>query len=127
MVKNKALEENEKRWLDTILSQRFFYREEVIRQINGSEISRNYTDFYLSLKFKIDKLMMPIGTNTRIPVEMVVYRPEKAPVQFLLHMINGYISELEIFNADSSKINKDEILTRGNVEILVNEQLKLKT
>lgn len=54
---------------------------------------------------------------------MRVYRVGKAPVQFLLHIINGYVYELEIFNADSSEIDKEGLLENADIQIIVNEKI----
>lgn len=35
---------------------------------------------------------------------MHLHQPNQVPAQFLLHVVQGYVSELEIFYADSSKI-----------------------
>lgn len=103
----------------------FFYREEIINQINCAEVSREYTNFYMALKFKVDNnKMQKIQTNIRVPVEMHVHRSERAPIQFLLHIFRGYLSELEIFNADSSEMDEDINLENGEVEIIINPKLE---
>lgn len=43
-------------------------------------------------------------TDIRVPVETHLHQSNQVPVQFLLHVVQGYVSELETFNADSSKI-----------------------
>ena len=103
-IENNEINALEKLWLKTILSQDFDHRDEIINQINHSKIEREYTDFYLLLKFKVDSKIHPIQTDISVPVEMRLHEPNQVPVQFLLHIFQGYVSELEIFNADSSKI-----------------------
>ncbi len=122
-IENKELTVNEKEWLELILSKNFFYKEEVINQINRATIIREYTDYYLALKFQVKDMMPPIPTNIRMPVEMRVREKEKVPIQFLLHVIQGYVAELEVFKSDSSKINDDLIPIDGDVEILVNPEM----
>ena len=64
--------------------------------------------------------------NIRVPVELRVYKENHVPVQFLLHIINGYVNELEIFNADSSKINHTfEIWNDDRKEIVLDEKVKI--
>ena len=39
-----------------------------------------------------------------------VFKLNKGPVQFLLHVVNGYVDELEVFPADFSIIDKDFVI-----------------
>lgn len=68
----------------------------------------------------MDSKIHPIQTDIRVPVEMYLHEPNQVPVQFLLHVIQGYVSELEIFNADSSKITEHINLKNAKTEVLVN-------
>lgn len=90
----------------------------MVEQINQAHINREYTEFYLSLKFKMECEMEPIITNTRILTEMRVYKDGEIPIQFLLHSIQGYVSELEIFKTDSSQIDYNIILDGAKIEII---------
>ena len=124
MIKNAAIRINEKNWIETLLSEDFLGRVEIINQINCAEILREYTEFYMALKFKVDNnKVQKIQTNIRVPVEMRVHRTGQVPIQFLLHIVQGYVSELEIFNADSSKIDMDINLENAKVEIVINPEL----
>ena len=40
---------------------------------------------------------------------MRAFQEESAPIVFMLHVIDGYLDELEIFSADGSTINVDNI------------------
>ena len=40
---------------------------------------------------------------------MRAFQNEKAPIVFVLHVIDGYLDELEIFSTDGSTINVDTI------------------
>ena len=124
MIKNAAIRINEKNWIETLLSEDFLGRGEIINQINCAEILREYTEFYMALKFKVDNnKVQKIQTNIRVPVEMRVHRTGQVPIQVLLHIVQGYVSELEIFNADSSKIDMDINLENAKVEIVINPEL----
>ena len=48
--------------------------------------------------------------SVRVPVEMRAFQKEKAPLVFMLHVIDGELSELEIFSADGSSIDPENIL-----------------
>ena len=106
-IKNKELTVSEKTWLEWMLVESFLYKEETIKQIESATISRVYTKYYISIKFKIDRNVLPINIKIRVPVEMHLYWATIVPMQFLLHYIDGYIDELEIFNGDSSAISEN--------------------
>lgn len=122
-LKNSELTGCEKKWMELILSKNFLHRDEVINQINHAKVIREYTDYYLILKFCIAEGMRPVRIRTGVPVEMRVYKKDHIPIQFLLHITCGYVSELEIFKADSSNIKTESNLTDGEVEILVNPEI----
>ncbi len=49
-----------------------------------------------------------------------VFKLNKGPVQFLLHVVNGYVDELEVFPADFSIIDKDFVIMDDDiVEIII--------
>lgn len=112
----------EKKWIELILSKNFSHRDEVINQINYAKVIREYTDYYLALKFDVEEGIQPVRIRTGVPVEMRVYKKDYIPVQFLLHITRGYVSELEIFKADSSNIKAESSLVDGEVKILFNPE-----
>lgn len=122
MIENKALRENEKKWLEIILSPEFSCKKKLIEQINCAKIIREYTDYYISLQFEVDDRVSRICTKVRVPIELHVFRAGSAPTLFLLHAINGYVSELEIFNGDSSKIDEEGILKYARMEIVLSNE-----
>ena len=119
-IRNNKLSKNETKWLSTLLKEQFSKKEEIIKQINNAEIQREYDKFFLSIKFVVDKEIKPINDNARVPVEMRVYRKNTCPVQFLLHIVNGYVDELEVFCTDSSEVDANiELEKAERVEIIV--------
>lgn len=119
MIENENLSWSEKEWLATMLSIDFENKEQLIRQINAASIIREHTRYFISIKFAVPLSISAIKMTERVPIEMRAYDSEKAPVQFLLHIINGYVSELEIFRADSSEISGNIKLNR--VEVILSE------
>ena len=116
-LENNALRENEVEWLETMLSPVIPYKKELISQINCAQVTREYTKYYLSLLFKVEQSAPQVICNVRVSVEMVVYKKGMMPIQFLLHVIDGYIVELEIFAADSSEISSDLSLDDATMEV----------
>jgi len=97
--------QQEKGWLEAYLSYDFPEREKIIQQIRSSIITREYTKWYLSMKFNPDKSLSPALKTKRVPVLMLAHVENRAPLEFLLHIIDGYVTELEILFADSTEIN----------------------
>lgn len=55
--------------------------------------------------------------NRRVPVEMMVeIENDSAPVLFQLHVVDGYLNELEILKLDSTPICKEIDISKGMVE-----------
>lgn len=56
--------------------------------------------------------------DQRVPVEMeVVLGGDSAPILFLLHVVNGYLNELEILKLDSSPIDEEIDISIGIVHV----------
>lgn len=122
IVENRLINKNETDWLNALLIVDFDDKVELIRQINQAEIEREYTKYYLSIKFKVSRKAMPLNMRIRVPIEMRVFRRDFSPIQFLLHIVDDYISELEIFCADSSEIDSNIRLER--IEVILAEELR---
>lgn len=121
-IQNEALTSNEKQWLKFMFSKNFLNRDELIAQINHAKIHREYTEYFLSLHFTaIDA--KPVHLHVRVPIEMRLYQDSRAPVQFFLHVVQGYVSELEIFYADSSQIDLKNFFETDHVEILLDSEV----
>ena len=91
MIDNDELNECEKSWFEKMLSVYFKYKEKVIEQINKSNILKEYTNYYIELKFST-KLENTNPMFTGVLVEMRVYLENKTPIQFLLHVVKGVVS-----------------------------------
>jgi hypothetical protein len=105
-VKIKKLEQV---WLDRLLSVDFKGKGIVKRQILTSKIILEKYPSLISLKFLVDKNLEKFPFKVRVPVEMRAFQEQSAPIIFLLHIIDGFINELEIFSADASEINSNDI------------------
>lgn len=112
------LSNQEHLWLELMLSRDFQGRAEIIKQIKSASIIREYTRGYLSMKFYVDKSLEPADVAERIPVEMYACTEGKSPLVFLLHVINGYIDELEIYYAGLEEISSDIDITDAKLELV---------
>ena len=99
----RNLYESERYWIEKILEPEFKGKEILIEQILKAKVSFKQGYEFISLKFKVEAPPQYPYT-VRVPVLMRVFQKNATPIIFLLHVINGYIDELEIITADLSKI-----------------------
>lgn len=113
----------EKKWIELLLSTEFVGKKILVDQFENASVERDYNEGYFSLKFYVDREQIPFQYEGRVPIEMHAFPENKAPIVFLLHVIQGYIDELEIFNADSSPFSPD--ITFKEFTLLIDESLKI--
>ena len=106
MVNNGLFSSFERKVLNTMVSDSPRYKEILFKQLNNSLISREKTKYYslTFLKVKENTIKLPENGRSGIILEMIIYNDKKI-TDVLLHARNGYIYELEIYNADSSEID----------------------
>lgn len=97
MVYNYELTHREKSWINRMLCAPILYKQEIIEQINHAKIRREYTKYYIVLKFELLNEFKRIPVKSGVPIEMRVIRNKGVPIQFLLHVKNGEASGVEIF------------------------------
>lgn len=124
MLQNGRLNRHENSWLERMLSSNFAQRDEIVKQINQADIVREYTDYYLRIKFIVVSPVQSCGESTGVPVEMRAYMQNEAPIQFLLHIEKGVVTELEVFKADSSKISSEIHIDNARIEIIINPAIR---
>lgn len=108
----------EKLWIKLMLSCDFSGKERIVQQLASAEVSRQYTNGYLSLQFLVDKSIPPAEVTKRVPVEMRATKDGENPIVFLLHVLDGYASEVEIFRADLSHIDKNLDVSTAKLEYI---------
>lgn len=101
--------EREKRWITHLLHPDFAHKDILKKQIYTAKVKKTNYGSNISLEFKLAKGVEAYPIEGRVPLEMRAYQKEKAPLVFLLHVIDGYADEIEIFSADSSIIDEEDI------------------
>lgn len=120
-IKFRNFSQIEKEWLEAMLSIDFLGKEIILKQLDNAQISRDYNVGFISLKINADKRIQQFPYRVRVPLEMRVIGGNGIPIVFLLHVIDGFVDELEIFNADLSPISDD--IQVDKKEIIVDEIL----
>ena len=95
----------ERRLLDSLLRPEFPGKDDLIKQLASAEVRQIDDDG--SLQFRI-RGSSPAAVNGRIPVEAELEDSDGMTIFLLLHVIDGYLNELEIYRGDSLPI-KGEI------------------
>ncbi len=113
-ITNPIFTKIEKSHLEFVLQYEFPKRSVVIDQLNSmkeTDITRDVTPYYWIMEFRPDGINAGHGPmRPYIDVE-VLHGPGIAPTKFTLYERNGVVFELEIYNADSSEMDLDAIMS----------------
>lgn len=118
MINNKYLKSYEVLWLEHMLQREFPLKERFVSEINAAKISREQTDYYISINFYGLEDCQPLKVSETVPIEMIVHRERLAPMIFLLHIRKEHIAELEVLNADSSQLDLALPITDFNKKVI---------
>ena len=114
MITNEIFSAEEKRLLNFVLQQKFENKNEVIHYINslsGEHIVRDYSPYYKIIEFRTPAIKDGyVGMSDIIRVQ-TIRDDGSAPTVFALYSKDGFPFEYEIYNADSSTMDMDTILS----------------
>ena len=108
-------------WLNKLLAVEFKGKDIIERQLFGAvyEVCGEYE--YISIKFKSNSCEI-YPYSVRVPIGMIAKQPNGNIVDFLLHVINGFVDEMEIYNMDLTNI--DGNFSIENVHYRIDEEVK---
>lgn len=116
MMNNNQLNDNEKKYLQLILSFFDDYRHEIERQINAAKIEREVYTEHLFLYFSYDNFS--VKSELPIVASICVKCKDGDVVDLILHRnLAGQVKELEVFSylfyeLDCSKICEGAIINK---------------
>ena len=114
MITNEIFSAEEKRLLDFVLQQKFENKNEVIHYINslsGEHIVRDYSPYYKIIEFRTPDIKDGyVGMSDIIRIQ-TIRDDGSAPTVFTLYSKDGFPFEYEIYNADSSAMDMETILS----------------
>ena len=93
--------------LDKLLSEQFPGRDEILTQVHNStaKVVEDYKDDYGSVEFSVHaRTRSPVLKH--VPVYGTALDEDGVPIEFLLHVVDGFIKELEIVKLDGTAIKK---------------------
>lgn len=115
---DRPLTDKETKILLKLLEAEFPGCDQLLLQAQGvSATDTGDTDNYGSIYLHTN-VANKAGVVQRIPVEGKILDKDGVPISILLHVVNGYMNELEIFKTDGSDI-LDEIKAE-NISVIVN-------
>jgi hypothetical protein len=106
-MNGQPLSLNQKALLDRLLSKPFPGSEELKKQVADCEAKPtgdddNYGSVYLTTRSK-----QPAKVALRVPVEGLVDDSDDSSVDVLLHVVDGFINELEIVKLDGTPLKAE--------------------
>lgn len=110
----------EKSIIEELLSKPFQGRDILLEQLNNAKVNGQCTCGCLSVTISVSQESRKFPFKARIPVEINVVQQE-VPVMILLHVVEGYINELEILRADSEPLTEN--IDLSNKEIIIASEL----
>ncbi len=113
LITNSIFTDTEKTYLEFVLSYDFPEKSDVLEQLNHmkeADITRDVTPYFWILEFRPNGINPGCGPMRLYHRVEVLHGNGIAPTEFHLYERNGFVFELEIYNADSSAMNLDTIL-----------------
>lgn len=109
MIINTQITIEERILLNFFISQIDGQKDEIINQINSSNITRDCSPYYLILKFDISDSHVGSILDYKFDSTIQVLHENSAPTVFILFVKNGLIYEFEVYNADSSYMDYSKL------------------
>lgn len=102
----RPLTQNEKAIIEKLLSKPFPGRDELREQLEGclaqlTGDQDNYGSIYL---FPVNKVRANV--KTRVPVDGLIDDSDEGGIDILLHVIDGYLNELEVVKFDGTSLKE---------------------
>ena len=102
--------------VNRLLSVEFQGREELLRQAQSIRVSEECKDCR-SITILVDNLLENTATvKRRIPIEAEAVDIDGAKIHILLHVVHGYIDEIEIYREDLQSVK--EIPKPNSLELI---------
>lgn len=98
--------------LDRLLESPFPGSEQIGVQLAHARVTtiEEYSDNYGSVEFEIED-PIPAAVLHRVPVMGYAYDSDRVPIEFLLHVVDGIVTELEIVKMDGGPIIRRPLAT----------------
>jgi hypothetical protein len=112
---SRKLTEAELGWVNALFKPHFKGKEILYQQIMNSEVVRYEDGSTIWLEFYVEGNVERYPYNACMPVSMTQLREGKSPLNYLLHLVDGVVKELEVLvydfteELDDSMINPEKV------------------
>jgi hypothetical protein len=113
----RDLSDNEWKILNKILSINFSGKDLIYKQLKTAKVISCCPCGCKTVDIQVDDTLPKYELNKRIPVELKTFSKDGIPIIASIHLVNGYINELEIYRADSGQICEDIDLDNSSIEV----------
>lgn len=113
VITNPVFDPVEKAYLEWMLAYDFPERMDVVEQLNNmkeADVTRDVTPWHWIMEFRPSGVNPGYGPMRSYMTAQARHGDGAAPTVFTLYERDGFVFELEIYNADSSSMNLDAIL-----------------
>ena len=102
----RPLSAEERRVLHVLLEPAFPGRDSLMQQLHVAQVSEESRSGCPTIAFQVDPLKAPPAkVRQRIPVEALGIDVDGQEVHILLHVVDGYLNELEFFRYDHASVS----------------------
>lgn len=115
---NEPRELSDFQWkiLNKMLSANFCGKDIILKQLETAKVISYCPCGCKTIDIKVENDLPKYEYEKRVPVELRTFSKEGIPIIASLHIVNGYICELEIYRVDSEAIKEDVILDNSIIE-----------
>lgn len=119
-MRKDKLTSKEKKWMMYLIKKMEKPEKKIaLRQLRKARIKREYDPFYIFVDFVLPQNVERLPFSNGVPAEMWAKWVGPAPMVFLLHVEDGLLKELEVYNADLSEVEIEYPITKWNTEVRV--------
>lgn len=114
----RDLREDERALIEQLLAQSFNGRDELAAQLRDAQVIAEGAGDTRTLRFgPLRGDAFPAPTALRIPVEGIADDADGVAITVLLHVVDGWVTELEVYRVDGKPIRSDERLVLHTVSV----------
>lgn len=110
IIENKHIMEREKELLSFFLSQISDQKQEILNQINNSNVLQDCSPYYNILLFNQIDPQITKTVPAYCDLVIQVLHKNVGPTVFRLLITNGFVHEFEVYNADLRRLQYDKLI-----------------
>lgn len=113
----RELSNDEWRILNKMTSEDFNDKDIILLQLKSAKVISYCPCGCKTIDVQVGHNLPKYKNNKRVPIELRTFSKDGIPIIASIHVVNGYINELEIIRADSKAIIEEIILDNAIIDI----------